>query len=141
MPEELIHQLPDSQPTFRLSSPKVMIAAAALIIAGVVTGFLLTKAPKNQTQVKGTGATPAMIKTDTEVGSTDTKTFRDTATGVIEAGGLNGEGTHKLIRDGGPSKTAYMISSVIDLDQYVGETLKAQRAPWLMDVGRLKLVE
>ena len=41
-----------------------------------------------------------------------------------------------------------MISSVIDLDQYVGKkvevwglTLDAVKASWLMDVGRLKVLE
>jgi len=89
-----------------------------------------------------------MVKSATEVGSTNTATYRDTAIGVVEAGGLNGEGTHKLVRDGGPSQTVYLISSVIDLDQYVGKkvelwglTLDAVKAPWLMDVGRLKLLE
>ena len=140
MPDELIPPRP--------SSFMLVLGAVAIIIAGSITGFLLTKAPKNLTRIKGTGTTPAMVNTATEVGSTDTKTFRDTAQGVLEAGGLNGEGTHKLIREGGPSKTAYLISSVVDLDQFVGkkvqvwgETVKGQKAGWLMDVGRLKILE
>ena len=62
-------------------------------------------------------------------------TFKDTAIGVIQKGGTDGEGTHQLIRTGGPSQTVTLISSVIDLDQYVGkkvkvygQTLAAQKA-------------
>ena len=61
---------------------------------------------------------------------------------------VNGEGTHKLIRDGGPSQTVYLISSVIDMSEFVGkkvqvwgETIDAQKAGWLMDVGRVKILE
>ena len=82
------------------------------------------------------------------VGSTDEKTFKDTATGILRSGGLNGDGTHKLIREGGPSQTVYLTSSVVDLDQFVGkkvqvwgETNKGQKAAWLMDVGRIKIIE
>lgn len=119
------------------------LLGGGIIIAGVLTGFFLSK--------KGTVATltaPGVVQKGREVGSQDVKTFKDTATGIIEAGGINGEGTHKLIREGGPSQTAYLTSSVIDLDQFVGkkvqiwgETFKGQKAAWLMDVGRVKILE
>ena len=83
-----------------------------------------------------------------EVGSTDTKTFKDEAEGTIEDGGVNGEGTHKLIRTGGASQTAALTSSVIDLDEFVGqkvhiwgESFGSTKAAWLMDVGRIKVIE
>ncbi|MBI2008662.1 hypothetical protein HYS82_03345 [Candidatus Amesbacteria bacterium] len=126
------------------SKPLIIGSAVALVVSGVVVGFLLTKVPSLSKKVSG----PSLVNTATEVGSTDTQTFRDTATGTLESGGLNGEGTHKLLRDGGPSQTVYLISSILDLEQYTGkkiqvwgETIKAQRAPWLMDVGRLKVLE
>ncbi len=128
-------------------SPKVWVVGLAvlIILLGTGVGYLLFRA--SPPQIAGT-STSAMIKTDTEIGSTDTKTFRDTATGVLKKDGLNGEGTHQLIRDGGPSQTVYLISSVVDLDQFEGkkvevwgETIKAQKAPWLMDVGRVKILE
>lgn len=91
---------------------------------------------------------PGAEKKGKEVGSTNLETFSDTATGVIEKGGINGEGSHKLIREGGPSQTAYLTSSVVDLDQFAGkkvqvwgETFSAQKAGWLMDVGRVKILE
>lgn len=115
-----------------------------LVALGVGTGFLLSRAA-------GTGPVagkPAMIKTEKTVGISDAKTFRDSAEGVIEKGGVDGEGTHKLIREGGPSQTAFLISSVVDLDEYAGkkvrvwgETFAAKKASWLMDVGKIELLE
>jgi len=113
-----------------------------IILSGVLVGYFLSQ------KGTGLGGKSTSINTGKEVGSTDTKTFKDTATGVIEAGGLNGDGTHKLLREGGPSQTAYLTSSVVDLDQFVGkkvqvwgETNKGQKASWLMDVGRIKIIE
>jgi hypothetical protein len=113
-----------------------------LIILGIGTGFILSgkgfsgnKSSKSSTQ----------INTAKIVGSTDTKTFKDSAVGTVEQGGIDGEGTHKLIRDGGPSQTVYLTSSVVDLDQFIGkkvtvwgQTMAAQKAGWLMDVGKVE---
>lgn len=92
--------------------------------------------------------TKSGLKAGDIIGSADEKTFRDNATGVIEAGGIDGEGSHKLLREGGPSQTAYLTSSVVDLDEFVdhkvevwGETFAAQQAGWLMDIGRVKVLE
>ena len=113
---------------------------------GAGTGYLLSK---SDGRVSGAeSVNNQMVKNDKEVGSLDTKTFRDTATGVIEKNGTNGVGTHKLIRDGGPSQTIYMVSSVVDLDQFDGkkvevwgETQKVAKVSWFMDIGRVKIVE
>jgi len=67
---------------------------------------------------------------------------------VIEKNGFDGEGTHKLLREGGESQTAYLTSSVLDLDLFVGhkveiwgETFAAQKAGWLLDVGAVKVLD
>lgn len=119
-----------------------VLLVVGIIAAGVLTGFFLAK----QGTIPGTA--PGTIQKGKEVGSPDIKTFKDTATGIIEKNGIDGEGTHKLIREGGPSQTAYLTSSIIDLDQFVGkkvqvwgETFKGQKAAWLMDVGRVKILE
>ena len=125
------------------NSPLIFLG---VVIAGIVLGYYLSvrNVPGSGKVVKGDD----IIQTENEVGSTDTATFRDTAKGVLESGGSNGEGTHKLTRDGGPSQTVYLISSIVDLDQYAGkkvevwgETIRAQKVGWLMDVGRLKIIE
>ncbi|OGG08316.1 hypothetical protein A2154_03490 [Candidatus Gottesmanbacteria bacterium RBG_16_43_7] len=114
-----------------------------LIFLGVGTGFLLSS--KFPAGVK-VAESSEIIMSDKVVGSTDVTTFKDSAAGTIEKGGLNGEGTHKLVRAGGPSQTVYLISSVVDLDQFVGQkvtvwgqTMAAQKAAWLMDVGKVEL--
>lgn len=135
---------PINQETPPKKNPLIVFVILALVL-GVGAGFLLSRSSTTSSAVV-TG--DDIIQTSDEVGSTNTETYRDTATGVIETGGFNGEGTHKLVRDGGPSQTVYMISSVIDLDEYVGKkvevwglTLDAVKATWLMDVGRLKVIE
>ncbi|OGF98901.1 hypothetical protein A2153_00765 [Candidatus Gottesmanbacteria bacterium RBG_16_38_7b] len=126
------------------SDNKKLIGASLIIFLGVFTGFLLSKSLGN----KGTGFRRDRIGgTDKEVvGSTDTKTFRDSAEGELEAGGINGEGTHRLIRPGGESQTVALTSSVLDLSQFEGkkvrvwgETFAGQTAGWFMDVGKVEV--
>lgn len=81
----------------------------------------------------------------------DEKTFRDKAEGTMERNDTSGQysqGTHKLIRSGGPSQTVYLVSSVVDLDQFVGkkvvvwgETNHSTQVGWLMDVGKVEKAE
>lgn len=124
---------------------RLIIVAVAIVLVAGATGVLLAR---RSPSIAGIATAPQMINTATEVGSTDTKTFRDTAEGTLEKNGVNGEGTHKLIRPGGPSQTVYLVSSVVDLDQFDakkiqvwGETIQAQKVGWLMDVGRVKIIE
>jgi hypothetical protein len=114
-----------------------------LVLAGVGTGYLLASPGKGAGTIGGQTISTDGGKT---FGSTDTKTFTDTAVGTIEKDGIDGEGTHKLIREGGPSQTACLVSSVLDLDEFVGKKVKvwskteaAKKCPWLMDVGRIEL--
>ena len=126
------------------SNGRVMIGVyIVLFVLGIGTGYLLAGRPalfKRSAAQKTTVVTSGKV-----VGSTDTKTFKDTATGTLEAGGMDGEGSHHLVREGGPSQTAYLVSSVVDLDKYVGkkvqvwgQTLAAKNVPWLMDVGKIE---
>ena len=76
------------------------------------------------------------------------QTFKDTAIGTIEKGNINGEGTHILIREGGLSQRASLISSTVDLDLFVnkkvevkGETNASNKTAWLLDVGSVKILE
>lgn len=120
----------------------VLFVYIVLLALGLGTGYILAqKTPGGVSAPKGTPITSNKV-----VGVQDASTFKDCATGKIEKGGVEGEGTHKLVRDGGPSQTAYLISSIVDMDQYVGlnvkvcgQTLAAKKVSWLMDVGRLEL--
>jgi len=79
----------------------------------------------------------------------DTATvFKDSATGTIEKGSINGVGTHILNREGGVSQRASLTSSVVDLDLFVdrkvqiqGETNSSDKTSWLMDVGAVTVIE
>lgn len=133
----------EQEETMKYNTHVILGVYAVVIVLGVLTGYLLSKS----LVISSVSQTTSTAKTtnDKSVGSSDTTTFKDTATGVIEKGGLNGEGTHKLIRDGGPSQTAYLTSSIVDLDEYVGkkvsiwgQTMTAKKVSWLMDVGKLE---
>lgn len=134
----------EGETLMKLLSTKTIIGVyLALILLGVGTGYLLSH---TGTRGSGNAAISGTVNTGKVVGSTDTTTFKDSAVGVIQKGGTNGEGTHSLIRDGGPSQTVTLISSVVDLDQYAGkkvkvfgQTMAAKTAAWLMDVGRVEL--
>lgn len=116
----------------------------AVIVAGVATGWGLSGRDLIGAGQKGVGK----IEPGREIGSKDEQTFRDKAEGVLEEGGADGEGTHHLVRSGGPSQNVYLTSSVVDLGDFVGkkvevwgETFKGEKAGWLMDVGRIKVLE
>ena len=122
-----------------------LIFGLLIILAGVGSGWLLSGGGKN----KGVSeVVPGAEQSQSEAGLSDEATFRDNAEGILEEGGVNGEGTHHLVRDGGPTQYVYLTSTVIDLQSFSGkkvqvwgETISAQKAGWLMDVGRIKVVE
>jgi len=129
-------------------SLKPLLIILGIVFAGTVTGYLLSS------RGGGVGlSSPSQLAPGTELkgkefGSKDSGAFPDSAVGILEKGGIDGEGTHKLVREGGESQTAYLTSSLVDLDPLVGkkievwgETFKAQKAGWLMDVGRVKVLE
>ena len=144
--KELVHQFEDQKSPKSNGKKNLIMGVVVLVIigAGILSGYLL--AGKRETG--GINVITEEVAKGKEVGSKDTKAFPDNATGVIEKGGLDGEGTHKLIREGGPSQTVYLTSSTIDLDQFDGkkveiwgETFRGQKAGWFMDVGRVKVIE
>jgi len=130
-------------------------SAVAVIVLGVGTGYMLVGT--------GGGATSGSKEVSTDLPSTDGGTeqvagksegidnpslFPDNATGELQVndGSFTNEGTHMLIREGGPNQTVYLTSSVVDLDKYVGKTVMikgqtntAQKAGWLMEVGYIQV--
>jgi hypothetical protein len=88
------------------------------------------------------------IKVGQTFGAKDTKAFKDPVEGVLVTGGIGSEGSHHLVRPGGDSQNVYLTSSIVDLKMFEGakvkiwgETFKAQKAGWLMDVGRVEVEE
>jgi len=123
----------------------------AIILAGGATGwFFANRSSGKVAQTSQLSGGAQIVESKKEVGIKDEKTFRDYAVGRIEVNdnGEVPEGSHKLIRPGGPSQTAYLTSSVVDLNQFLGkcvevwgETFAAQKVGWLMDVGRVKILD
>jgi len=118
-----------------------------MIVLGVLTGYMIS-GKKPSTSSSSTASAGPTATGKNVFGSADSKTFTDSATGTVEKDGISGEGTHKLVRDGGPSQTACLVSSVLDLDQFVGKkvkvtskTMDAKKCPWFMDVGRIEVLE
>lgn len=128
-----------------------LVICIVAVGAGVLTGFGAFKLKnKNQNidnQVQNVVANPDQIKDGDVFGVQNKDAFADNATGYIEKGGIEGEGSHKLLREGGASQTVALTSSVVDLDKLVGtqskvygETFKANKAGWFMDVGRVEII-
>ncbi|MFH2118486.1 MAG: hypothetical protein ABII10_01995 [Candidatus Paceibacterota bacterium] len=128
-----------------------LILGSVAVVAGLVTGYGAFRL-----KIKSTGSSPTasqqvageVINNGDVFGVKDDQTFKDSAEGYLEKGGMDGEGSHSLLREGGPSQTVYLTSSITDLDKLVGmkvkvwgETFKSQTAGWLMDVGRVQVVE
>lgn len=140
----------EKNPEAEAKTMKVMVTIVyiLLIAFGVGTGYLLAGRPSLAGGPSGSQTTTSAGGEQVKkvAGLADAETFKDQATGVVKKGGLDGEGSHQLVRDGGPSQTVYLISSAVDLDEYVdktvtvwGQTMAAKKAPWLMDVGRLEV--
>ena len=126
---------------------KIAGLATVLIVAGVISGYGLYRIKQSKTAIP-TKVTGGEMTKGTIVGVVDEEVFRDSAEGEMTSGGIDGEGSHHLVREGGKSQYVYLTSSVIDLDKFVGkqvkiwgETFEAQKAGWLMDVGRLEIIE
>lgn len=133
------------KPFFTQSFIAVLTVVSLL---GIGSGFLLSRSGgKIDSVTLGKGGKTSVPK-GTIIGSNDLKTFKDTTEGILQRGGIDGEGQYHLVRPGGDSQNVYVTSSLVDLSQFVGvkvkvwgETQKAQKAGWLMDVGRVQVLE
>ena len=125
---------------------KLILGIAGLaVILGILTGYILS------TKDNGSGISPLSVGT-AKTAQQDVKTFRDFAEGVIKEKPEPSdpeeysEGTHFLMRDN--AVPVALTSSVVDLSQYegkkvkvYGETQKALKEGWLMDIGKVEEVK
>ena len=131
-------------------SPKIVVALVIVVIVGIFTGYFLSgtgTSGQNLTSKTGGILNLSSAPKGTVIGSNDTKTFKDVVEGTLREGGVEGEGAFHLERPGGESQNVYLTSSIVDLSKFVarkikvwGQTQKAQRAGWLMDVGRVEVL-
>ena len=120
----------------------VIVVVTVGIGTGLVTSSRHKSASLSSSQVAGEDVPK-------EVKESFAQTFRDEAEGTVEKNDdldKYAQGTHKLIRPGGESQTAYLTSSVLDLDEYLGkkvkvfgETFGSSQVGWLMDVGKVEV--
>lgn len=147
-----------SQPsvvTPKKSSNLLLILILVGLIGGSATGFVYAKSRLGSSAAApGTAAlqqnptSAGSIHAGDTFGANDTATFKDETEGVLQKGGIGGEGTHHLVRGGSASQWVYLTSSVVDLDMFVGDSVHVwgqtntgKKAGWLMDVGKLKVLQ
>ncbi len=130
--------------------PKLVPVLIILAITGlgIFSGLVLSSRQKNQNQAASIAEEENL---DPKVKESFTQTFKDQAEGTIEKNDdldKYAQGTHKLIRPGGESQTAFLTSSVLDLDEFVGknvkvfgETFGSKQVGWLMDVGKVEEIK
>lgn len=130
----------------------LVVFAVIAVIAGVGTGYAGYKVIGGgpSSGQKGAQIQPAaegQIKVGDTFGILDDETFKDSAEGYLEEAGPEDEGSHVLLRPGGPSQTVHLTSSATDLSKFIGmeikvqgETFKGQKAGWLMDVGKVEVL-
>ncbi len=126
-----------------------VVATVVVLFLGIGTGYVFAKKSTVTTTSSQSGVqTTNSVATSTEAGINDTTAFPDTAQGTLVEGGISGEGTHHLDRGMGPAKDVYLTSTVINLQNFVGkkvevqgQTISGKKAGWLMDVGKVKVIE
>lgn len=134
--------------------PVLIGTIVIIILAGTATGFGISRltSKSSSSSITTAGAPGTITQDQVAVGKVygieDTKKYPDSSQGILEQGGIDGEGTHHLIRPGGNSQTVYLTSSSVDLDLFVGDkveihgqTFSAQKAAWFMDVASVKVLE
>lgn len=130
-----------TKPIMSVGNPMRTIAGVviAAVVLGTLTGYILS------TKSSGTKISPLSAGT-AKTAQQDIKTFKDFAEGTLtvkpQSSGYS-EGTHLLIREG--AAPVALTSSVMDLSLYegkkvkvYGETQKALKEGWLMDVGKVE---
>jgi len=135
-------------PKFNFQKFIPIIIIIVLVSLGIFTGLVLSS------RAKGSQISKSAVNEENLTGEQKqsfNQTFRDQAEGTIEKNDKldkYAQGTHKLIRPGGESQTAYLTSTVLDLDEYVGknvkvfgETFGSSQVGWLMDVGKVEVIQ
>lgn len=141
----VFHSLTNSKGSFLTG--KVLAIFLLFVAAGIYGGYYLSH-QGTTTVGKASPTSPNAVEKGSIYGTNDTSTFKDTAEGTVTNGGIDGEGQFHLVRPGGDSQSVYMTSSLVDLSLFVGKKVKvwgqtqaAKKAGWLMDVGRVEVLE
>ena len=138
----LLRAVPKNLPLAKLLPLAIIVV---IVEAGSISGLVFSSRNKNAKIV--TSSIDEKNLSPEQKQSFQTVT-RDSAEGVVEKNDKfeqTAQGQWKLIREGGESQTAYLTSSFLDLDQYIGkkvkvygETLGSDKVGWLMDVAKVE---
>ena len=143
--DQLVKQFESS----KTKRPWLKITVLLLVVGllGIGSGFLVAKGTTGTSTSSDEVTNASDIVKGKTYGVDDTKTFKDVAEGELKEGGIDGEGQYHLVRPGGETQYVYLTSSVVDLGlikgrkiKVWGQTQKAQSAPWLMDVGKVEVL-
>lgn len=135
-----------TKPILSTENPMKMLVGViiASVILGIITGYILS--------TKGGSKISSLSVGTAKTAQQDTRTFKDFAEGTLKAKPQPSnsseyiEGTHILVREG--AVPVALTSSVVDLSKYegkkikvYGETQKALKEGWLMDVGKVEEIK
>jgi len=150
---DLVKSFDDSQNQPFLKTvllPAVVIVL--IIVVGGITGYFLSSGKIASPISPSGGGTAGQTSGSSvkEAGIKNPTIYKDKSEGRVEVNDNQDvpEGSHKLIRPGGNSQTAYLVSSALDLNDFVGkcvevmgETFSSQKAAWFMDVGYARVLD
>ena len=149
--ENILEVTQDQSPRTVQTKSKVNRIIIAILVLSVVLGSVtgVTLAKKGSSTLAGIPVAPNAAP---KAAHQDERTFKDFAEGTIKARPAPKnpseyvEGSHLLVRDNNAYPVA-LTSSVVDLSEYegkkvkvYGETQKALKEGWLMDVGRVEVI-
>lgn len=123
-----------------------LILGLVVVLAGGLTGKTLAGRGGEKTS---TGAEVVTKNGEVaEAGLPEDEFTDEPAEGMLVAGGMDDEGTHHLDRGMGPEKDVYLFSTSLDLSKFEGKKVKvwghsltSKNVPWLMDVGRITVID
>ncbi|HWY79092.1 MAG TPA: hypothetical protein VNW29_01915 [Candidatus Sulfotelmatobacter sp.] len=134
-------------PKHGVSGLVIMLVLLVMIAFGIGSGYGAALFSANT----GTSLFPNALNPNAPIkgkvyGNGDTSVFKDTTEGILQNGGLAGEGQYHLVRPGGASQNVYLTSATVDLSQFINQKVKvwgatqaAKKAGWLMDVGKIQV--
>ena len=149
-PVQILRKVPPRILGPKLSRFLPIILIVVIVAGGIFTGLVLSSRSKNA-KIAASKASIIEENLTGEQKKSFNQTFRDSVEGTVEKNDdleKYAQGTHRLIRPGGEDQTAFLTSSVLDLDEYVGkkvkvygETFGSSQVGWLMDVGKVEIIE
>lgn len=149
--DSLMHEFKETEKN-SFFSMKIVGLLLAVVLLGVGSGYFLAGggAGGSSGLRAGSDDSNGKVEKGKVYGEQDESQYKmkEVPEGVLKVGGFEGEGEFHIERGVDKSQWVYLNSTVLDLSQFVGkkvkvwgETQKAQKAGWLMDAGRVQMLE